>query len=143
MSSMSENGRMILYCDGASRGNPGPASVGAALFREGEDEPRECISRAIGRATNNVAEYSSLIDGLKKALDIGCADIEIRMDSELAVKQIRGEYRVKNENLRPLYEEARALLERFKRWKIQHIPRNRNSLADRLANEALDGKPLS
>ncbi len=134
---------LVLYCDGASRGNPGPASIGAILYKKADDgtESPEAVaevSRAIGKATNNHAEYTSLIEGLKQAAGMNTDGIDVRMDSELVVKQIRGEYRVKNAGLKPLFEEAKRLLNGFPEWSIAHIRRDRNSEADRLANEALD-----
>lgn len=129
---------MLLYCDGASRGNPGPAAIGAVLYRKNETEPLTRVSRTIGRATNNIAEYTALREGLTAALAHHPGHLEIRLDSELIVKQIRGEYRVKNANLRPLYEAVRTLLQKFPAWRIRHIPREKNGEADRLANLALD-----
>lgn len=142
---MSAPERIIVYCDGACRGNPGPASIGVVLYAEGSDEPIAEISKTTGVSTNNVAEYKSLIAGLEKAKSI-CASragwkdtpVTIRMDSELVVKQILGTYRVKNEGLRPLFEEARELFLSFPKRKIEHVPREKNKVADKLANEALD-----
>ena len=137
---MSDHTDLILYCDGASRGNPGPASVGAVLHVRGQAEPLAEISKAIGRATNNIAEYTALIEGLRRAAEFGQERIEVRMDSELAVKQLHGIYKVKNEGLRPLYQEARKLLAGFNKWSVYHVPREQNKHADRLANLALDVK---
>lgn len=137
----------FLYCDGACRGNPGPASAGG-LWLDSQGTTVLEFSRALGRATNNVAEYRSLLIGLqelqaylKESNKNGGADrtaITIRMDSELVVKQIKGEYRVKNAALRPLYEQIRALLGEFGSWKIAHVRRAQNAKADALANRALD-----
>lgn len=127
----------VLYCDGASRGNPGPSAIGAAGYREGEKDPVIQVSERIGNTTNNQAEYRALIAGIRAVLAHGGKSVEIRMDSELAVKQVNGEYRVKNAGLKELHAEARLLLEQIS-WKIRHVPRDQNQEADRLANLALD-----
>ncbi|MGE0903320.1 MULTISPECIES: ribonuclease HI family protein [Dehalococcoides] len=127
-----------MNTDGASRGNPGPASIGVTL----KDEKYNlvaCISRAIGHTTNNQAEYQALLAGLEKAASLGAKELEIRSDSELLVKQIKGEYRMKNEGLKPLFSKAVSLLGRFESYHIKYIPRAQNSEADALANKALDG----
>ena len=129
---------LILYCDGAARGNPGPASIGAVLLLEENEEVVAELSETIGRATNNEAEYRALIRGLERALELKAARLQVRMDSELIVKQILGQYRVRNERLKPLYEQARSLLLRIPTWTIRHVPRADNKHADRLANAALD-----
>lgn len=126
-----------LQADGAARGNPGPAAYGfvldspsgAELAGEGE---------AIGEATNNVAEYRGLIAGLERAVALGVTKLEVRMDSELVVRQISGRYRVKHPGLVPLFRKARSLIERLESWDIRHVPREENKRADRLANRALD-----
>lgn len=127
---------VIAYADGGSRGNPGPASLGAVLEQEGK--VIDSLSEFIGTATNNIAEYSGLVRILERALEIGIRNIEVRMDSELVVKQILGQYRVKNAGLIPLYEKARSLSGRFAQFKIVHVRREFNKEADRLANLALD-----
>ncbi len=127
----------ILYCDGASRGNPGPASIGAVLYGKGKEKLAE-ISERIGRATNNVAEYRALIAGLRAAKGQGCQRVRVRMDSQLAVFQVLGRYKVKNAGLKPLHTEVRSLLTSFPSWAIEHIPREQNTEADALANAALD-----
>ncbi|MCB1327718.1 MAG: ribonuclease HI family protein [Spirochaetales bacterium] len=134
---MSEDA-LILYCDGAARGNPGPASIGAVILQEKSEAVVAEVSEAIGRATNNEAEYRALIRGLERAVELKADRLRVRMDSELIVKQILGKYRVRNERLRPLYEEVRSLLLRIPTWSIEHVPRDRNKHADRLANAALD-----
>lgn len=126
-----------LFADGGSRGNPGPAGIGAVIF----DDNQNClgeVSEYIGRATNNVAEYRSLIEGLKKAKELGLMELEVRMDSQLVVKQVLGEYRVKNEGLQPLCKEARALIKEFDSVDILHVKREYNTEADKLVNQALD-----
>lgn len=126
-----------LYTDGASSGNPGESGIGVVLTIDGK---RIELSEYIGRATNNVAEYMALIRGLEKAKKLGLDKLDILLDSELLVKQIKGEYRVKSEYLRVLYGKVIALLDSFSHYSIKHIPREKNSDADRLARKALIGK---
>jgi ribonuclease HI len=132
--------RYVLYTDGASRGNPGDASIGAVLYQETDKglEEVEVVSEAIGRATNNVAEYEAVIAGLAAAVDNGVDDIVLRSDSLLLVRQLLGEYRVKAAGLKPLYRKAIALLGDFATVTIEHVPREQNEVADALANAALD-----
>ena len=128
----------VLYADGASRGNPGPASIGAVLYDPNGDTVIE-VSEVIGEATNNVAEYRALIAGLEAALGLGVTRIQVRLDSLLLVRQIRGEYRVKAVGLQPLYRRVRSQVSRFDGFWIEHVRRERNTVADGLANAALDG----
>ena len=128
---------LTLEFDGGSRGNPGPAGIGVVV-RSGDGTPLVTLGRFIGRATNNVAEYKALITALRKAKELGPKRIIVRGDSELIVKQMRGEYRVKNADLRPLYEEAQDLFRQFDHAVIDHNYRHKNALADRLANLAMD-----
>jgi len=126
-----------LFTDGGARGNPGPAA--AAFVLEAEDGTvLEARGTAIGVATNNVAEYRALVDGLRRASELGVSELEVVSDSELIVKQMRGEYRVKNEALRALHREAGALADGMKRVNYTAVRREQNELADRLVNEALD-----
>lgn len=125
--------------DGGSRGNPGPAGVGIVL-RAADGTPLVTLGKFIGRATNNVAEYQALITGLQKAQELGAKKILIRGDSELIIKQMRGEYRVRHPELKPLYEEAYHLLHGFTEAKLEHNLRHKNTLADKLANLAMDRK---
>ncbi len=134
--------RLILYVDGASRGNPGAASIGASLQKPNGTEV-DSVSEAIGITTNNVAEYRALVEGLKRALKRKCTPVEVRADSELIVRQMLGEYKVKHENLKRFFEEAQALKARFKGFKIAHVPREENRRADELANQALDEALMS
>ncbi|TAM92772.1 ribonuclease HI family protein [bacterium] len=127
----------VVHADGGSRGNPGPAAIGAVVTEESGSVLHE-VSERIGVTTNNVAEYRALIAGLRAALDLQFEAVRVRMDSELVIKQLRGEYRVKNEGLRPLYEEARRLLARFTAIDLKHVPRAQNREADALVNRALD-----
>lgn len=121
-----------LYCDGASRGNPGDAGIGCLIVL---DNKKIEISEYIGKTTNNVAEYTALIKGLEEALKEKVEEIEIFLDSELIVHQINGVYKVRNEKLIPLYEKVKKLLNNFKKYKIFHIYREGNSIADKLAKE--------
>lgn len=125
-----------MNCDGASRGNPGPAAIGAVLYETSQTEPLLQISRFIGMATNNEAEYQALIAGIEACREFEFESFEIRMDSELIVKQLLGQYRVKNERLKPLFQTVVNLLRDIPSWKVQHVPREQNKEADRLANEA-------
>jgi ribonuclease HI len=130
-------GTWTLYADGAARGNPGPAAFGWVLD-DPEGNPHEDGGETLGVATNNVAEYKGLIEGMRRALEIGVQDIEVRMDSELAVRQMTGIYKVRNAGLKPLFEEARVLSRRFRRFGIAHVRREFNARADACANRALD-----
>jgi ribonuclease HI len=126
-----------LFTDGGARGNPGPAAYGFVL-EDPEGETLAAHGATIGIATNNVAEYSGLIAGLRKAIELGIVAVEVVSDSELMVKQMRGEYRVKNEALRALRDEADHLARKLKQVEYRHVRRAHNELADRLVNEALD-----
>src|ERR1051325_690436 len=126
-----------LYTDGGARGNPGPAAYGYVLEAE-DGTVLAAHGEAIGTATNNVAEYNGLIEGLRKALELHVPDVEVVSDSELMVKQMRGEYRVKNEALRVLSLEAARLARQLRNVEYRHVKRAHNELADRLVNEALD-----
>ncbi|HET9322757.1 MAG TPA: ribonuclease HI family protein [Gaiellaceae bacterium] len=126
-----------LWTDGGARGNPGPAAYGYVLEAD-DDTVLAAHGEAIGVATNNVAEYRALIAGLEKALELGVDELEVVSDSELLVKQMRGEYRVKNPGLRELHDEAAALAHRLRKVGYTAVRREHNELADRLVNEALD-----
>ncbi len=128
----------VLFTDGGSRNNPGPAGCGFDLQLNGSS----VLSGGwfLGVMTNNQAEYHGLIWGLQNALAAGARTISLRADSELIVKQLQGTYKVKNVALKPLYEEARRQLARFDAWDIQHVYREHNKVADRRANEAMDAK---
>ena len=134
-----ENPELIIYTDGASRGNPGEAGIGVVVVTAA-GEPVAEIADYLGRATNNVAEYTALQVGLEKARELGARRIEIRSDSELMVRQVNGQYRVNNEGLLPLFREVAALLRRFEQVTVRHIPRERNRRADALANQGIDNK---
>jgi len=128
--------KYILYCDGASRGNPGPASYGFVLFCDDEIVAQE--GGRLGITTNNVAEYEGLIRGLQRSLQLGVSALTVKCDSELMVRQISGEYKVKSALLLPLFQKVRRLLEKMEAATVKHIPREENQLADSLANQALD-----
>lgn len=133
--------KVIIYTDGACRGNPGPAGIGALIL----DDAGEClaeISEFLGNATNNIAEYIALIKALEKALSLQAKEVEIFTDSQLLVKQVLGEYKVKNEGLKPLYLQVKMLEKQFKRFSINHVPREKNKLADKLANKGIDESSL-
>ncbi len=129
--------RARLSTDGGSRGNPGPAAYGYVLESE-DGHVLDARGEAIGTATNNVAEYRGLIAGLESAVQRGVDELEVVSDSELLVKQMRGEYKVKNETLRTLQSEAAELSAGLKRVSYTAVRRAHNELADRLVNEALD-----
>jgi ribonuclease HI len=129
--------RWLVYADGASRGNPGPASIGAAVFDErGQEVAR--VSRRIGRATNNEAEYQAAIAGLEAALGLGGGDVELRMDSQLIVRQLEFRYKVRNPRLQPFFNRIIELKRQFLGFAVRHVPREQNTRADELANLALD-----
>ena len=130
---------LIIFVDGAARGNPGPASIGVLICdSQGEEVLR--VGRKLGQATNNLAEYQALLAALKLASDLKAEKVLIKSDSELVVKQMTGQYKVKNANLRPLFLEAKKISSQFKTFYITHIPREQNKIADSLANAALDNK---
>ena len=133
--------KATLFADGGSRGNPGPAASGAVLFDEGGEVLRE-VGTYLGTATNNVAEWTGLITGLETALELGVDDLAVRLDSELVVRQIDGQYRVKNAALIPLHAKAKSLLRRFARVDVRHVPRKENAAADALVNHVLDAHRL-
>ncbi len=132
-----ETKRLVIYTDGASRGNPGPAAI-AAISKDEQGRPITSISRRIGTTTNNQAEYKAIIAALKKAISLGAKEVEVKSDSELVVKQVNGEYRVKKPHLKPLYQQVKQLQNSLESFTITHIPRRQNTEADNLANKALD-----
>ena len=129
---------MIVECDGAARGNPGPAGLGAVV-RTPPGEVLAEIAEGIGVATNNVAEYRAAIAGLSRAAALGADQVLLRSDSRLLIEQLAGRFRVKNPTLQRLHEEVRALARGFRRGvRYEHVPRERNKEADRLANRGVD-----
>jgi len=127
----------LLMIDGAARGNPGDAGCGAAICDESGAVVKE-LSRYLGRTTNNVAEYEGLLMGLDAILQLGRKKIRVQSDSQLLVRQLNGEYRVKDEKLKLLYQRALALLRQFDTYRILHVYREMNKIADRLANRGID-----
>ena len=131
----------ILRTDGGARPNPGPASIGIEI-RSADGKFVKEISRDIGYATNNQAEYKALIAGLEELAELGAEHVNIEMDSQLVVRQVNGQYRVKKEALKPLYNKVASLLKKFTSYTLEHIPRDKNKVADSLATKALtDRKP--
>ncbi|MEE9278442.1 MAG: ribonuclease HI family protein [Dehalococcoidia bacterium] len=131
--------RLIAYTDGAARGNPGPAAYGAVVLGPDGGELR-VLAEAIGRTTNNVAEYRGAIAAVEAALELGATRLDLYLDSELIVRQLEGRYRVRNAKLKPLYSRLRALIDRLDAFGVHHVPRAANARADALANAALDGR---
>ncbi len=133
------NKKIIIFTDGGARGNPGPAGIGAVLY-DNKKQLLTKISRYIGETTNNQAEYQALIAALKKAKELGGQELEVFLDSELVVKQLNREYKVKNKELAPLFLEVYNLSLNFSKITFTHVYRESNKEADRLVNEALDKK---
>jgi ribonuclease HI len=131
---------VTVFADGGARGNPGPAAIGAVVLDTTSDPPRRLatVSEAIGETTNNVAEYRAVIAGLEAAARFRPRVVHVRADSLLVVSQLRGEWKVKHAGLRPLYEQARALLRQFEQVDLEHVRREHNADADALVNAALD-----
>ena len=146
MSDPPSSGRaFVVRTDGAARGNPGPASAGAALFdlarpdaRDPRASPDASISDYLGIQTNNVAEYTGVVRALELARELGASEVHMLLDSKLIVEQLSGRWRVKDAKLIPLWAAARGTLGGFRRWTATHVPRAQNSVADALANEAID-----
>lgn len=128
--------KVVIHTDGVSRGNPGQAAIGATIKDE-QEQLIASISRRIGWATNNQAEYKAIVAALEKAVELGARQVELNSDSELVVKQINSQYRVKKEALKPLYQRVKELQGRLGGFTIKHIPRQQNKEADKLANRAL------
>lgn len=128
--------KLTLNIDGASKGNPGPAGYGVVIRDEDGSLLRE-LSGGLGVATNNVAEYTALIKGLEEAINLGSREIEVFTDSELLARQINGTYAVKSPRLMPLYRQAMEQMKSFAAYRVVHIPRERNSRADALANRGI------
>ncbi len=136
---------LVIRTDGAARGNPGPASSGAALIDGSRADaldpsaaPDATISEALGTQTNNVAEWTGVVRALDLARRLGAEQVDLFLDSKLIVEQLHGRWRVKDAKLQPLWSESRGMLGGFRRWSATHVPRAQNATADRLANEALD-----
>jgi probable phosphoglycerate mutase len=136
---------LVIRTDGAARGNPGPASLGAVLIDGSRSDaldplasPDATISEALGHQTNNVAEWTGVVRALELAQRLGAKKVDLFLDSKLIVEQLHGRWRVKDAKLQPLWADAKAILAGFARWSATHVPRAQNSAADALANEALD-----
>ncbi len=135
----------LIRTDGAARGNPGPASLGAALYdlarpdaRDPRAKPDASISEYLGVQTNNVAEYTGTVRALELASELGAREVHLLLDSKLIVEQLAGRWRVKDAKLIPLWAACRQVLAGFERWSATHVPRAQNSVADALANDAID-----
>ena len=131
--------RLTVHVDGGARGNPGPAAIAAVISDEDGEVIHEA-SETIGRATNNVAEYRALLLGIERAKQLGATELDLVGDSELVVKQVRGEYTVKDAGLRPLHSAAQHALGEFAEWSLRHVKRAHNAEADALVNQALDAE---
>jgi ribonuclease HI len=129
--------RVIINCDGAARGNPGPAGAGAIVVDESGAVLAE-VAEGLGETTNNVAEYTAVIRGLEEAKRLGAREVLLRSDSQLLINQLTGRYRVKAPHLQPLHKRVRDLMRAFTRVDLEHVPRERNAAADSLANLGVD-----
>ena len=134
---MSPARKLVVNVDGGSRGNPGPAAI-AAVVAAPDGEILEQRGERIGEATNNVAEYRALLLGIERARELGADEVEIVGDSELVVRQVKGEYKVKDAGLKPLHQKAQQALRDFDSWSIRHVRRDDNEAADLLVNQTLD-----
>ncbi len=138
--------KLEIFTDGACSGNPGPAGVGVVILHDGKVVKE--ISQPIGDATNNIAEYTALIYGLREALVLKADEVSVKADSELMCRQVAGKYVVRHENIKPLFEQVKTLARGFKRFRLEHVPRESNKEADRLSREAVkkskgqDGRPV-
>jgi len=141
MSKMSKGGfAVVINIDGGSRGNPGPAGAGIVIRSADDDTVLFTGGEFLGQQTNNTAEYAALLAGLKAAAKLGAGEVKVLSDSQLLVRQMTGQYRVKNPNLQKLHEQAQDLLGQFSRCTFDHIRREENTDADRLANQAMNLK---
>lgn len=133
--------KLFLYTDGGSRGNPGPSGIGVVVLDSNRKKVKE-LFKYIGETTNNIAEYSALIYGLEEVSALRAEEVVIYMDSELLVRQLTGEYKVRSDEIRPLFEKALDILKTIKVFEIKHIERAKNKEADRLVNKAINLAPL-
>jgi ribonuclease HI len=134
--------RLLIHTDGAARGNPGPAGAGAILRDAATGEVLAEVAQGLGRATNNVAEWTAVRLALEEARRLGASRVDLRMDSELVARQITGVYRVKHPDLKPIHAAVMALLRGLEGYTIGHVPRELNKDADRLSNVAIDGPSI-
>ena len=132
-----KNKKVEIFIDGGARGNPGPAGIGVVILDQSGKRIKE-VAKYIGETTNNIAEYNALLYGLEEALILRADEITINMDSELVAKQLTGDYRVKDLNIRPLFERALNMLKSFKNFEVRHIDRSKNKEADKLVNKAIN-----
>jgi ribonuclease HI len=130
--------RLLIHTDGAARGNPGPAGLGAVLVDADSGEIVAELARYLGQRTNNYAEWTAVEAALDEALRLGATHVDLRMDSELVARQITGRYRVKHADLKPIHARVMAMLARLAGYTVGHVPRERNKEADRLSNVAID-----
>jgi ribonuclease HI len=129
--------RLRIFSDGAARGNPGPAGAGAVVL-DSKGKVLARVGKFLGKQTNNVAEYEGVLLGLARAKELGATEIEVRADSLLLIRQLEGEYQVKNAALKLLHARAKALLRQFDHYDLRHVPREENTLADEMSNRAID-----
>ena len=130
--------RILIYTDGAARGNPGPAGLGAILRDAQTGEVLAELARFLGIRTNNYAEWTAVEDAVRQALELGASQVDLRMDSELVARQISGRYRVKHADLKPIHARVMAMLGQLESYTVGHVPRELNRDADRLSNVAID-----
>jgi ribonuclease HI len=131
--------KVVIYTDGGARGNPGPAAIGVVLFNSSDSlNPIKELGQYIGNATNNQAEYQALLAGLEEALVLGASEVFCFLDSELVVRQLQGRYKIKESNLKELAARVFRLSSKFRHLEFKHVLREKNKLADKLVNEALD-----
>jgi len=130
--------RLLIYTDGAARGNPGPAGLGAILRDAENGDVLAELARFLGVRTNNYAEWTAVEDALREALRLGATHVDLRMDSELVARQISGRYRVKHPDLKPIHASVMAMLSQLRSYTVGHVPRELNKDADRLSNVAID-----
>jgi len=131
--------KLTLFADGGSRGNPGPAAAGAVLL-DADGQVIAEVQRYLGTATNNEAEYAAVIFGLERAVELGCTEIAIRLDSKLIVEQLSGRWKIKDIKMRRAAEKAHVYLVQIAHWELQHVRREANTAADALVNAELDGR---
>lgn len=129
--------RLYLYTDGGSRGNPGPAGIGIVILDSAKKKIKESF-KYIGETTNNIAEYSALVLGLEEAAALDADEVVVNLDSELVVKQLNGEYKVKDSGMKALFDKALGILKSFDNFEIKHIDRSKNKEADKLVNKAIN-----
>ena len=138
MSDEASHQRILIYTDGAARGNPGPAGLGAILRDAQTGEVLAELARFLGIRTNNYAEWTAVEEAVRRALELGASQLDLRMDSELVARQISGRYRVKHADLKPIHARVMAMLGQLESYTVGHVPRELNKDADRLSNVAID-----